>query len=208
MAGIRIAVFCRGSRKYCTRCTGSLIVIIVTSGATPSGPSGGNGCSRRTRPLPSRAIVLVVRRSMRLPSASTWRTSVVASARNGAPVTVCLGQSRRTPRLRGRAGPSAGRPCHRGRRGRRPSCPGPSPQSAAAPRAQPPSVNASSEVLLGRDRDEPGGPARTVRPYHELDFDHVTFAVQRGGNPHCPENDDHRLDASHRASDEPLAAAA
>src|SRR5688572_4724989 len=52
-----------------------------------NGPIDSSASSRRVRPAASRAIELVVRRSMRLPSANSWVTSVIISALNGMPVT-------------------------------------------------------------------------------------------------------------------------
>ena len=55
-----------------------------------SGPNIASPCSRRVRPLPSRAIWALFSRTMRLPSASVCTISVTASAEYGAPATGSL----------------------------------------------------------------------------------------------------------------------
>ena len=112
-----VAIFRIGSSRYSTRCIGSLIVMMRGAGSTTTGPIGGSVCSRRVRPLPSRAIVLVERRSIRLPSGRSCAISVIALALNGAPSTGSPNSIGSTPMMSMPAPPGPG-----------PRIPGPGPR--------------------------------------------------------------------------------
>ena len=92
-AGIRsvylLTVFESVFRKYLNPFTGSRIRTVgCSSKYAPNTVPGLEIPSRRKRPWASRYILLLELREIRLPSASTCRLSLMASAEKGAPITI------------------------------------------------------------------------------------------------------------------------
>src|SRR6185369_15553306 len=86
--GTLLSAVCeRESSEKVTPATGSLIKIVCNgSSPAPNMPRPLRLCSRRVRPSLSRYNMLVMRLTMRLPSARVWIVSVTASAEYGAPL--------------------------------------------------------------------------------------------------------------------------